>query len=425
MEQATPSPDFQKVIGLAVYAGELLLRSGAETSRVEQTMDILLRSFGIRSGSSLVIPTGIYVSVGGLSGEQSATLMRRIPTGGRSLNLNKLVAVNELSRKAVLGKITLEQVENELHSIANARDLYAGWLRITAGAASAAGATLLLGGDGLEGLIAFAGSFLVQLILRLFEKRQIPGVFGDFSGAALATAFALLLIPLSVQVSTTRAIAGSILVLVPGAALLASVGDGIAGDLLSSAARGLEAFLKGASIAAGVGFSLGLAISLGVPARLQEKQGEIWQMPVQVVAAFGCAAFFAIGTQAPRKVIGPVGLSGAICWLFYLLLKQSSANELLAIFVAAFGLGMLAWALARRQFMPVTVYVLPGIVPLLPGLTIYKGMYALSQNQNIEGFLLLAQALFTCFALAAAVGLSNTLFPRLWPTPHSKMGSDF
>jgi uncharacterized membrane protein YjjB (DUF3815 family) len=140
-----------------------------------------------------------------------------------------------------------------------------------------------------------------------------------------------------------------------------------------------------------------------------------------VAAAFVASASYAVTNQAPRYSLLTTGLAGAIGWLIWLLVARGNEAQLLSTFLAAFVVGLLSWGLARWQHSPATLYILPGILPLLPGLTIYKGMLTLAQSQSSEGSLLLAQATFLGGALAAGVALSTSLAPALWRKPHLKI----
>src|SRR5206468_3503188 len=147
------------------------------------------------------------------------------------------------------------EVETELHRVDQAPEPYPFWLWLGAAAGFGAGVPVLLGGSLLDSAITLASALLVQLLLWSLARCKIPRIFGEFSGAALATSLALLISWLGLPIDQTLVIAGGIIMLVPGAALLASVQDGIAGDLLSSGSRGLETLLKGAAVAGGVGLA--------------------------------------------------------------------------------------------------------------------------------------------------------------------------
>lgn len=417
LANALPEEQTRKILAVAVQAGEIMLRNGAEISRVEETVTFLGRAFGVEKTDCLVIPTGLYVSLDDRQMAYPMTLVRRVPT--RTLNYNAICAVNDLSRRVVRGLVTLDEAQRELDQIAHVLKVYPYWLWLLAGVGTVAGSTLLLGGTALDVAPAAISAVLVQLVVSLLEKSRIPAIFGEFFGAALATAIALGLAALGLPIHINLVVAGGILRLVPGGALVASVQDGISGNLLSSAARALEAFLKGAAVAGGVGLSLSLALQFGLKTGpFEQPGGEVWQIPIQFGAAFLACASYGATLQTPRFAILTTGLAGAVGWLAYLLTNRSNEATLLSTFLAALMVGLLSWGMARLQHSPVTIYILPGILPLLPGLPIYRGMLSLAQNQTVEGLLLLVQAVFLGGALAAGVALSNSFAPTIWRRPH-------
>jgi uncharacterized membrane protein YjjP (DUF1212 family) len=405
----------KQVLELAMQAGELLLRSGAEISRIEETISIIAKTYGVNYIQSVVTPTGVYISIDNGFNEDSdnpnypMTLIHRVRN--RSLNYNRITQVNALSRRIAEGMVLLEQAMRELDQINHASDLYSAWVKLLGGAGTAGGATLLLGGTPLDVAPSLLSTILAQILIGWLNRSRIPNIFGEFFGAVLASVVAMLLVWLKVPIHPSMVIAGGIILLVPGSALLASVQDGISGDLLSSAARGLEAIIKGAAIAGGVGLGLNIAVSLHLEIPLNQAiDTTTWQIPVQVGAAFCAASCYALANQIPRFAILTAGLAGGIGWLAYLSISDWLDNTgLLATTLAAFVAGLLSWRLARLQHAPLTLYILPGILPLLPGLTIYNGMLNLAQNQTSQGILLLAHAVFLGGALAAGVALSTSL----------------
>ena len=133
------------VLDLAMRAGELMLRSGAETSRVEETVNILVRGFGLAQSQCLVTPTGIYLSV---DDPRLAPAGHAGPSGaGPGHALPRIAAVNDLSRRVQAGVLTLPAARRNCAGIEQAPDPYPLWLWLAAGGASAAGMAVLLGGD--------------------------------------------------------------------------------------------------------------------------------------------------------------------------------------------------------------------------------------------------------------------------------------
>ena len=96
--------DNQKILDLTYEAGAILLENGAEISRVEGTMRRIAGHFGVEDESFFVLSNGIIAA-----GEGYAR-SKFIPIRGASLD--KVVAVNQLSREVAAGQCTLEQIED-------------------------------------------------------------------------------------------------------------------------------------------------------------------------------------------------------------------------------------------------------------------------------------------------------------------------
>ncbi len=71
--------------------------------------------------------------------------------------------------------------------------------------------------------------------------------------------------------------------------------------------------------------------------------------------------------------------------------------------VAAVMIGLVSFAVAGRVRVPPLVVVVPTIVPLLPGLAIYRGLSLLSEGGNGPGLLSLVNAAAIAIALSSGV----------------------
>ena len=107
--------DKKKVMEAAMHAGQLLLSNGAEISRVEDTIDRICRHYGIESASSFVLSNGIFMTMGGTR-EEFFAKVQHIPVSGA--HLNKVAAVNQLSREIAEGKHSVDELEQCLYVVA-------------------------------------------------------------------------------------------------------------------------------------------------------------------------------------------------------------------------------------------------------------------------------------------------------------------
>ncbi|NLB40685.1 MAG: threonine/serine exporter family protein, partial [Clostridiales bacterium] len=122
------------IIDIACNAGKIVLENGGETYRVEDTMIYFCKAFGIENCESYSTPTTIIISIIDNYGE-SFTRMMRIPS--RGTNIDKVEAVNDLSREINKNPITIAEAKKKLQEI-NQKQPYSLWLTVlAAGVASA------------------------------------------------------------------------------------------------------------------------------------------------------------------------------------------------------------------------------------------------------------------------------------------------
>ena len=99
----------------ALLAGEILLSSGAETYRVEDTMDHILKTGKVETIEGLALMTGIVVTLNDPSMDQPISMVKTV--NNRSTNMNNIIKVNEISRQYCGGKISLEEANQRLKNV--------------------------------------------------------------------------------------------------------------------------------------------------------------------------------------------------------------------------------------------------------------------------------------------------------------------
>lgn len=127
--------------------------------------------------------------------------------------------------------------------------------------------------------------------------------------------------------------------------------------------------------------------------------------------AFLATMAFAVLFQAPRKILLTNGLIGAVGWVIFISLRdQLGYSSFYANFFGTLALALLSELSARVFKQPATVFVIPGIIPLVPGLGIYKGMFAVINNDYNGGMAILLTAMTDACAIAVGVMLISSLF---------------
>jgi uncharacterized membrane protein YjjP (DUF1212 family) len=206
--------EIEELIDIALKAGEILLKSGAEIYRVEDTITRICRGYDMQC-ESFVLPTGIFITVNGKTGE-SASSVKRIKQ--RTVDLNRIELVNTFSRNIQNARLPYENAISILSDIENTGRYNEAITIITAGV-SAFVFTLLFKGNIQEGIAAFFISMIINGI-----KDKIGGLgffqfFEYFVSGVIAGALSFLSIVLFPGLNVYRLVIGSIIILLPGVAI--------------------------------------------------------------------------------------------------------------------------------------------------------------------------------------------------------------
>lgn len=241
---------------MVAAAGELLLQCGADVARVEDTITRIAQAYGLEQVDIYATPTGFFLSLG-----PGATLVKRVTA--RTMALDRVAALNDLSRRLSAERLEPSEALHEIEQLAAQPPPLPAWTSSPFSALAAASCAMLVGGSLLDFGPALLSNIVVQGVHRLCRYSDLPDALADFAAGAAAV-FTALLMAAAVGSAVQPVVAGGIMVLVPGVAFTAAVRDAMAGDLVSAGARGLEALLKAAALAAGVASALHMAGGLNL-----------------------------------------------------------------------------------------------------------------------------------------------------------------
>ncbi len=247
----------EEIVSLTGLAGEIMLKNGAETYRIEETMDHIAKACGAAVVESFVIPTGVFLTVTDATGS-SLTAIRRVRD--RTINLDRIAKVNELSRRLVDQRIEYSTANSILTYISRERTGFSLLPSMVASGAIGGGTAVLQDGVFFEILAAFVAAMLVRYIAHIVSRLHgVQFIFEFLGGMAVAFCGASLHL-IWPHLGADPVIIGGIMPLVPGVAITNAIRDVIAGDLLSGLSRGLEAALTSAAVAMGVVIVLALNV---------------------------------------------------------------------------------------------------------------------------------------------------------------------
>lgn len=246
--------DINRIINASAYAGKIMLENGAEIYRVEETILRICSAYSIKSVDTFVTITVIMVSASNEYG-QTVSIIKRIKK--RTLNLEKISRVNDISRNIRDKGYTLEFMENELEKVDSIKP-YNNKINVLFSGMAAAFFTLVFGGNIRDFCVSFIIGCLIRITSVKLNALETNEFFINILSGALTAIIALSTTHFGIASNSDKIMIGSIMLLVPGLAITNAIRDTISGDLIAGISRGIEAFLIAIAIAAGTGVVLKL-----------------------------------------------------------------------------------------------------------------------------------------------------------------------
>ena len=144
-------------------------------------------------------------------------------------------------------------------------------------------------------------------------------------------------------------------------------------------------------------------------------------MLVELFFRFVATVCFAVLFNVPRREFLWCGLAGMTSWLVVLLVGENMPVYF-GIYVAACFVTLFARMLAGLRKMPVTVYIVPGIIPLVPGGSVYLTMYEIISGQQASAVTIGLSAMQTagliCLGIVTVLSLPQAFFNGLYRLPN-------
>ncbi len=357
--------DYNSLLDVAMKLGYRLAMSGAETYRVEESINRVMAAYGI-SAETFAIPNLLIINIETPDGE-TLTRMRRIGFHGN--DLDSVERYNSLSRRLCSEIPSPEEAMQWLRQTDSSRCKYSLPSYLLGNFLGACGFAIFFGGNYIDSLCAGFCGILVGLVNRFMDSLKVNPFFSTIAAAFLMTLAAYAAETLGIARYTDAIIIGTLMILVPGLLFTNAMRDIIFGDTNSGINRIVQVLLIAIAIALGTGAAWNLARSLwGAPLDISALTHPVW---LQCLASFlGCIGFAIIfNIHGPGVLVCALG--GMLTWACYCLAYELFSNEILSYFVAAVVAGAYSETMARVRKYPAISYLVVSIFPLLPGAGIY------------------------------------------------------
>lgn len=397
------------VLDLALRVGEAQLASGIGAADVTATIIDVTGAYGLPHTEVDVTFTAITVCCH--RGTEAAPITTLRVVRSRSLDFTRLAELEHLIGRMKAGTVTARDAYAELDRITTAPHPYPRWVATTAWAGMAGAVAVLVGGGLLLALLAAVVTAVIDRVGRVLNRRNLPFFFQQVVGGGLATAVALGMYATNLlAVRPSLLVAVGIVVLLSGLSLVSAVQDAISGYNVTAAGRTVEIVLLTAGLISGVALALRAGVQFGVRTTIAEPLPTlITDVPVQLAAGAATSFCFAMASYAQPRALLVAAVAGAVGTTSFGLLAVTGTNAITSSAVAATLVGFGGAVLSRRLRIPTLVVSVAGITPLLPGWTVYRGLYQLTAEGDSDGLSTLVLATGIALALAGGVVLGEHL----------------
>ncbi|HJB08545.1 MAG TPA: threonine/serine exporter family protein [Candidatus Enterocloster faecavium] len=260
MDERTSQEYYERMSGYlssVMDIGEMLLKYGAEVSRVEDTMGRLCKAYGFVRSDVFTITSSIIATVT-LSDERSITQTRRIKE--RVTDLGRVARVNALSRKICAAPCSLKELQAEVRTIQESPGV-PNWLNLVMYAMISAALSIFFGGVWMDGCAAALSGLVLFVTLQFSATLKLNSIIQTMICSAITALAVLLLVELGIGWQPDKIMIGNIMLVIPGIQFTTALRDMINGDTISGLLNMSEAVLKAISVA--MGFAVVLIVGGG------------------------------------------------------------------------------------------------------------------------------------------------------------------
>lgn len=400
---------YEELLEFTVSLANKLQACGAETYRVEDTINRVIHAYGVEKVDAFVIPSAIMASLEPDNGPV-VTKIRRLKSSGTMLD--GIEKYSALCRRICAEKPDIPVLRRWLRETEASVCHYGRLIYFFAAFLIGLGFGFFFGGGLLEAIAAGVCGIATGASLLFMGKLNANTFFTSFVCSFILAFLANALTAVGLCKNADIATIGALMILVPGFLFTNSLRDIIYGDTMSGVNRLVQVLIIAVALVFGTSAAVSLArhIFPAIENGLTPMTLPIWaQCTAGMVGALGFGLMFNMhGRGIPFALLGSV-----ISWLVCSLLLKAGLPEPSCYLIAAAASSFYAEIMARIRKFPATSYLLCALVPLIPGAGIYYTMDFIRRGMTAEAYAKGMATAAIAGSMAVGVLLISTVF-RMW-----------
>jgi uncharacterized membrane protein YjjP (DUF1212 family) len=380
-------------------------RAGYPTADLEERMVSLAGALGFEGAQISATPTIVEISLGSIPRQRSYTLRVR-PT---AVDLDAIARLDELVLDVLDGQVIPDDALATLTAV-EAHPLRRRWfVELAAYALAGAAVTPVLGGGWNEILAGGIVGLLVGVIV-LAARRTVRTEPMVAPLAAVAASFgAAVITELGVDASPDVVTLAALVTLLPGMALTIGVRELATEHLQSGVANTANALVQLLGLVFGV--AVGQSIAASWFGRPDQVVAGAAFTGTHVLGALAAGLAFTVTLRAPSRT-APVMCASTVLAI----LTNAAGRELLGapagVFVAALAIGVAGGVLAAPLRLSPLVFIVPGVLILVPGSAGFNSLVQLLAGQTVSGIDAGFNTFVTAMSIAYGLMVATVVLPR-------------
>ena len=432
----------RRKLDLLLRTGKILVESSADTSRIMRNMKRTAAYLGLNEEQLHIHITYNMLMVNLSDGTHSFSKFQRCDKHG--IEMHAISDISKLSWSAIKEDYSLDRYEEELNKIATRKRSYTHWQVAIAAGFACGGFCIQFGCDWSA---FFYASIAAALGFRLRVKLNEIGsnMYANIAMAAfVATILAWLLgifassnfvaslPPLLSHVLHTNTpwhpLMACTLFLVPGVPIINFVNDVLDNNIEVGIIRGINTILIVTAMAFGIVLAIRVCgIDNFVKTLSMTPHHDYWEYAVAAaISAMGFATIY----NFPPKHLWILALGGivAVCTRNYVNLGESTNNigldlgPVIGSLVGASLVSIIYIKVVHWVHLPHQCLSIPTVIPMVPGVLMYRCLFALLDMHGVVGELtkamtngMTASLIVLCVAIGVAI---PNIFARKWIAPN-------
>lgn len=412
-------------LDLLLRTGQLLVESAADTNRIMRNMKRTAAFLGLPEEHLHIYVQFNMLMVNLSDNEHSFTKFQRCDKHG--INMTTISLISKLSWKAIREDYSIERYAEELEAIASRPRNYTP-VQVAIGTGFACGGFCIQFGCDWTAFFYASFAAAIGMYLRgLMLRKGLNNYMGIAIAAFISTviAWATTYLPSTWTDTPLHPLLACALFIVPGVPLINFVDDMLDNYIQVGLTRAINTFLMIVAMSFGIAFFLKLSnfdLTQFYTIPMIPHNTYISYAIAAAISAMGFSMIFNI----PRRLLWVVAIGGiiAVCTRNFVNLGPSNNNIGLDMGLAIGSLAgsalvsLVAVKVVHWVHAPNHVLSIPSVIPMVPGVLMYRALVGLIEMNGVVGELTNAMkfgmaSAITIMCIALGVAVPN-VFARHW-----------